>query len=90
MTLPLLLVLGLSVSPDPPQAGVPLQVQVPLGVGRAIDSATVRVARRAALEQEENRVRFAVLGWMPTLVLLLGFVRHVRRTRQERQAKRGR
>jgi ABC-type uncharacterized transport system involved in gliding motility auxiliary subunit len=50
----------------------------------------IRVARRAALEQEENRVRFAVLGWMPTLVLLLGFVRYVRRTRQERQAKRGR
>ena len=49
----------------------------------------IRVARRAALEQEENRVRFAVLGWMPTLVLILGLVLYVRRTRQERQAKRG-
>ncbi len=49
----------------------------------------IRVARRAALEQEENRVRFAVLGWMPTVVLLLGLVLYVRRTRQERQAKRG-
>ena len=50
----------------------------------------IRVARRAALEQEENRVRFAVLGWMPTLVLLLGLALYVRRTRQETQAKRGR
>jgi ABC-type uncharacterized transport system involved in gliding motility auxiliary subunit len=49
----------------------------------------IRVARRAALEQEENRVRFAVLGWMPTVVLLLGLVLYVRRTRRERQAKRG-
>ena len=49
----------------------------------------IRVARRAALEQEENRVRFAVLGWMPTLVLILGLVLYVRRTRQERLAKRG-
>ena len=49
----------------------------------------IRVARRAALEQEENRVRFAVLGWMPTVVLLLGLVLYVRRTRQERQAQRG-
>ena len=49
----------------------------------------IRVARRAALEQKENRVRFAVLGWMPTLVLILGLVLYVRRTRQERLAKRG-
>ncbi len=49
----------------------------------------IRVARRAALEQEENSVRFAVLGWMPTLVLLLGLVLYVRRKRQEMQAKRG-
>ena len=49
----------------------------------------IRVARRAALEQEENRVRFAVLGWMPTLVLILGLVLYVRRTRQERLTKRG-
>ena len=49
----------------------------------------IRVARRAALEREENRVRFAVLGWMPTLVLILGLVLFVRRTRQARQATRG-
>ena len=49
----------------------------------------IRVARRAAIEREENRVRFAVLGWMPTLVLLLGLVLFVRRKRQERHAKRG-
>ena len=49
----------------------------------------IRVARRTALEREENRVRFAVLGWMPTLVLILGLVLYGRRTRQERQAKRG-
>ena len=49
----------------------------------------IRVARRAALEQEENSVRFAVLGWMPTLVLVLGLVLYVRRKRQEMQTKRG-
>ena len=50
---------------------------------------SIRVARRAALEQEENKVRFAVFGWMPTLVLILGLVLYGRRKRQEMQAKKG-
>ena len=45
--------------------------------------------RRAALEDEENAVSFAVLGWMPTLVLILGLGLYVRRKQQETQAKRG-
>ena len=49
----------------------------------------IRVVRRTALKQEENSVRFAVLGWMPTLVFILGLVLYVRRKRQEMQAKRG-
>ncbi|MBF94495.1 MAG: hypothetical protein CMH58_04970 [Myxococcales bacterium] len=53
MSLSLLLVLGLTVVPDPPQAGAPLQVQVPLGVDRNIDSAAVRVARRAGIPVAE-------------------------------------
>jgi hypothetical protein len=47
------------------------------------------VQRRAALEGEENAVRFAVFGWMPTLVLMLGIGLYVRRTQQETLAKRG-
>ena len=50
----------------------------------------IRVQRRAALEDEENAVRFAVLGWMPTLVLILGLGIYIQRQRQEMQAKRGR
>ncbi len=53
MSLPFLLVLGLTVVPDPPQAGAPLEVHVPLGVNRNIDSATVRVARRAGIPVAE-------------------------------------
>ena len=49
----------------------------------------IRVQRRAALEGEENFVRFAVFGWMPTLVLMLGLGLYVRRTQQETLAKRG-
>ncbi len=49
----------------------------------------IRVQRRAALEDEENAVSFAVLGWMPTLVLILGLGLYVRRKQQETQAKRG-
>ena len=48
----------------------------------------IRVERRAALADEENAVRFAILGWMPTLVLILGLVLYLRRKRQEMQAKR--
>jgi ABC-type uncharacterized transport system involved in gliding motility auxiliary subunit len=32
----------------------------------------IRRGRREALEREESRVRFAVMGWMPVLVLLAG------------------
>jgi ABC-type uncharacterized transport system involved in gliding motility auxiliary subunit len=54
----------------------------------------IRKARRAALESEEARVRFAVMGWMPSLVLALGLglvVRRrlaARRTLAEREARR--
>jgi hypothetical protein len=34
-------------------------------------------------------VRFAVFGWMPTLVLILGLGLYVQRTRREAHAKRG-
>ena len=63
-----------------------LNERIQEGTGELRD---IRVARRAALEDEENAVRFAVLGWMPTLVLILGLVLYLRRTRQERHAKRG-
>ncbi|MDX1382538.1 MAG: hypothetical protein R3190_02785, partial [Thermoanaerobaculia bacterium] len=49
----------------------------------------IRLSRRAALESEENQVRFAVLGWMPALVLVLGLVLYFRRKRQEADARRG-
>lgn len=48
----------------------------------------IRQQRRAALEEEETKVRFAVLGWMPTLVLILGLVLLLRRKRLESEAKR--
>jgi ABC-2 type transport system permease protein len=48
----------------------------------------IRKSRRAALEREEARVRFAVLGWMPSLVLLLGIGLLVRRRTLERRAQR--
>ena len=63
-----------------------LNERIQEGTGELRD---IRVARRAALEDEENAVRFAVLGWKPTLVLILGLVLYLRRTRQERHAKRG-
>ena len=63
-----------------------LNERIQEGTGELRD---IRVARRAALEDEENAVRFAVLGWMPTLVLILGLVLYLRRTRPERHAKRG-
>ena len=40
------------------------------------------------LEGEERSVRFAVLGWMPALVLVLGLVLFVRRKRMEIEARR--
>ncbi len=39
----------------------------------------IRRVRREALEREESRVRFAVLGWMPSLLLAIGLVLYFRR-----------
>lgn len=48
----------------------------------------IRKGRRVALEHEEAKVRFSVLGWMPSLVLLLGIVLAVRRRLKAREARR--
>src|SRR6185436_3218399 len=48
----------------------------------------IRLERRSTLEGEERSVRFAVLGWMPALVLVLGLVLLVRRKRMEIDARR--
>ena len=48
----------------------------------------IRLERRSTLEGEERSVRFAVLGWMPALVLVLGLVLFVRRKRMEIEARR--
>jgi ABC-type uncharacterized transport system involved in gliding motility auxiliary subunit len=42
----------------------------------------IRKARRAALETEERRVRFSIMGLMPTLVLIMGVVIFVRRRKR--------
>ena len=55
----------------------------------SVELRDIRVGRRAALESEENQVRFAVLGWMPTLVLILGLVLYYRRRQRESHAKKG-
>ena len=39
----------------------------------------IRKGRREALEREESLVRFAVIGWMPIVVLLIGLYRARRR-----------
>ena len=39
----------------------------------------IRKGRREALEREESMVRFAVIGWMPIVVLLVGLYRARRR-----------
>ncbi len=39
----------------------------------------IRKGRREALEREESAVRFAVIGWMPIVVLLVGLYRARRR-----------
>ena len=49
----------------------------------------IRQDRRAALEKEENKVRFAVLGWMPALILILGMLLYFQRLRQHKEASRG-
>jgi len=48
----------------------------------------IRKSRRKALEREEAKVRFAVMGWMPSLVLLLGVGLWARRRLRERSAER--
>ena len=49
----------------------------------------IRKERREALEREESKVRFAVLGWMPTLILAVGIVLAVRRRRMHQQVMGG-
>ena len=49
----------------------------------------IRKGRREALEREESKVRFAVLGWMPTLVLAVGIGLAIRRRRMHQQAMGG-
>jgi ABC-type uncharacterized transport system involved in gliding motility auxiliary subunit len=42
----------------------------------------IRRGRREALEREESRVRFAVMGWMPLVVLVAGVALAYRRLQQ--------
>jgi ABC-type uncharacterized transport system involved in gliding motility auxiliary subunit len=48
----------------------------------------IRKAKRAALEAEESRVRFATLGTTPLLVLALGLVLFFRRRVRDARARR--
>jgi hypothetical protein len=48
----------------------------------------IRKTRRAALEREEGKVRLAVLGWMPILVLGVGLFVAAQRSSRDRQARR--
>lgn len=48
----------------------------------------IRQEKRAALEDEEARVRFAVMGAMPLLVLLLGITLFIRRRLRDQEARR--
>jgi ABC-type uncharacterized transport system involved in gliding motility auxiliary subunit len=43
----------------------------------------IRKTRRASLEAEERRVRFSIMGLMPTLVLIMGVVLFVRRKKRQ-------
>ena len=43
----------------------------------------IRQDRRAAIEREESKVRFAVIGWMPILVLGIGLWRAWQRRHPE-------
>ena len=49
----------------------------------------IRKDRREALEREESKVRFAVLGWMPTLILAVGIFFGLRRRRMHQQVAGG-
>ncbi len=46
----------------------------------------IRKDRRARLEREESSVRFAVLGWMPLVILALGCWRAFRRRSDRRES----
>ncbi|MEE8277341.1 MAG: hypothetical protein V3R89_01280, partial [Thermoanaerobaculia bacterium] len=46
----------------------------------------IRRGRREALEREEAKVRFAVMGWMPTLILAVGIALLARRHHRRRQS----
>jgi hypothetical protein len=45
----------------------------------------IRKGRREALERQESQVRFAVMGWMPTLILAVGIYLAWRRRQMHRQ-----
>ena len=49
----------------------------------------IRKTRRAALESEERRVRFSIMGLMPSLVLIMGIVLFVRRKKRQRVVEGG-
>ena len=49
----------------------------------------IRKERRETLEREEAKVSFAVLGWMPILVLALGLFLGLRRRRMHREVTGG-
>jgi len=49
----------------------------------------IRKGRREAIEREESNVRFAVLGWMPTLILAVGVFLGLRRRRMHQQVTGG-
>ena len=49
----------------------------------------IRKARRAALESEERRVRFSIMGLMPALVLIMGIVLFTRRRNRQTTRKGG-
>jgi len=49
----------------------------------------IRKGRREALERQESRVRLAVLGWMPTLILAVGVFFGLRRRRMHQQVTGG-
>ena len=46
----------------------------------------IRKEQRETLEREKERVRLAVMGWMPTLILGLGFALAARRHAKRRQS----
>jgi ABC-type uncharacterized transport system involved in gliding motility auxiliary subunit len=50
----------------------------------------IRKARRAALESEERRVRFSIMGLMPALITILGLTLFIRRSRRRSGTEGGR